>query len=341
MLVSDMRRRSLLAGGAATLVAALAPAVTRAAGQPELRDLRYQGWASRVVFPELAEDLGYLEPLKLKWVGNTFSGPQDIQATVTGDTDFGGAFIGAIEKLTAAGAPIKAVIGNSGCDKESWPGLYVLEENPIKGPRDLLGKKIAVNTLGAHDEFMIDQYLQRGGLDPAEIGQVTLVAMPQGNAEQSLRLKQVDAAVLADLFREKAVAAGGLRLLLADYTLFGRFTSGAYVVTDSLLQSSPNTVHRFVEGTARAIDWVQTHSRADVIARFQDIIRKRSRQDDLTAVTYWKSAGLGGRGGLLSDRNFSIFIDWFRDHGDAAIGALHPRALYTNEFNPYRDEQSG
>ncbi len=72
-----------------------------------------------MTFPELAEDLGYLAPIRLKWVGNTYSGPQDIQAAVTGDTDFGGAFNAAIEKLVAAGAPIKAVIGNSGCDKDS------------------------------------------------------------------------------------------------------------------------------------------------------------------------------------------------------------------------------
>jgi hypothetical protein len=64
-------------------------------------------------------------------------------------------------------------------------------------------------------------------------------------------------------------------------------------------------------------------------------------QEDITAVTYWKSAGLGRRGGLLADHNFGIFINWFRNHGDAAIGALDPRALYTNEFNPYRGQPSG
>ena len=61
----------------------------------EQTEIRYQGWAGQVTFVELADDLGYLAPLKLKWVGNTISGPQDIQTVVTGDTDIGGAFYGA------------------------------------------------------------------------------------------------------------------------------------------------------------------------------------------------------------------------------------------------------
>jgi len=53
---------------------------------------------------ELAADLGYLQDLKLDWVGNTISGPQDIQSAATRQTDFGGAFNGAVVKLVAAGA---------------------------------------------------------------------------------------------------------------------------------------------------------------------------------------------------------------------------------------------
>ena len=40
------------------------------------------------------------------------------------------------------------------------------EDSPIKTARDLIGKKIAVNTLGAHLEFMLREYLARNGLTP-------------------------------------------------------------------------------------------------------------------------------------------------------------------------------
>ena len=73
--------------------------------------LRYQGWASEVTYPELAENLGFFQTVSLKWVGDTTSGPQDIQSAATGQTEYGGAFNGAITKLAAANSPIKAVVG--------------------------------------------------------------------------------------------------------------------------------------------------------------------------------------------------------------------------------------
>lgn len=180
--------RLLLAGAFAVGLAA--PALA----EPPLEktEIRYQGWAGQVTFTELAEDLGYLAPLKLKWVGNTISGPQDIQTVVTGDTDIGGAFYGAILKLIAAKAPIKAVVGYYGSDANTYYAYFVKDDSPIKGARDLIGKKVAVNTLGAHLEFVLREYLARNGLSAGEAKQVTLVAIPPVSGEQALRQGQVE-----------------------------------------------------------------------------------------------------------------------------------------------------
>ncbi|MFD0528330.1 ABC transporter substrate-binding protein [Kitasatospora arboriphila] len=104
--------------------------------------------------------------MKLEWVGNTISGPQDIQSAATGQIDFGGAFNGAVVKLIAAGAPVKAVISYYGVDEAAYNGFYVLQDSPIRSARDLLGKKVGMNTLGAHSEAILDIYLQRNGLSP-------------------------------------------------------------------------------------------------------------------------------------------------------------------------------
>ena len=86
-LVAGLRARGRQLGLAGLGLTALASSAM-AEAQLEKTEIRYQGWAGQVTFIELADDLGYLAPLKLKWVGNTISGPQDIQTVVTGDIDY-------------------------------------------------------------------------------------------------------------------------------------------------------------------------------------------------------------------------------------------------------------
>src|SRR5256885_14963347 len=127
-------------------------AASEASPGKEVTELRYQGAVGTVTLPELAADLGYFGSVKLKWIGNTISGPQDIQAATTGDTDFGGAFNGAIVKLAANRAPIKAVIGYYGGGKDAYTGFYAQNGSPIRAAPDPNGKKVGVKTPGAHYE---------------------------------------------------------------------------------------------------------------------------------------------------------------------------------------------
>ncbi|MCW2504955.1 MAG: twin-arginine translocation pathway signal, partial [Actinomycetia bacterium] len=201
-----------LVAGALALVLALASGCASAANGAggEVTELRYQGSVGTVTFPELAEDLGYFGKLKLKWIGNTISGPQDIQSAATGQTDFGGAFNGAVVKLIAQGAPVKAVIGYYGVDKDSYNGFYVRDDSPIKSAADLKGKKIGMNTLGAHHEAVLDEYLARNGVSNEGIKQVEPVVVPPVNTEQALRAGQLDVGVLGGILRDKALARGGI-----------------------------------------------------------------------------------------------------------------------------------
>lgn len=300
----------------------------------QVTELRYQGAVGTVTLPELAADLGYLGNLKLKWIGNTISGPQDIQAATTGDTDFGGAFNGAVIKLEAQHAPVKAVIGYYGVDDQTFGGYYVRDDSPIRSARDLIGKKVGMNTLGAHYEAVLRTYLSRNGLSQDEIRQVTEVVVPPVNAEQSLRAGQLDVAVLSGPLRDKALARGGIRPLFTDYDLLGRFTAGSYVFRSDFIKRNPDTVRTFVAGVAKAIEWARTQSRATVIAEFEKIIKGRGRNEDDSQVRYWKSYGVAGTGGVIAEREFQTWIDWLRGDGELKQ-ALKPGDLYTNEFNPY------
>ena len=303
----------------------------------EVSELRYQGWAGQVLVPELAEDLGYLTPIKLKWVGNTISGPQDIQSAVTGDTDFGGAFNGSIVKLIAARAPLKAVIAYYGADRDTYTGLYLLDDNPITTPRDLLGKKIGMNTLGAYQEYLLTDYLIRAGLTRDGVQQITLVAAPPMNLAQMLRQKQVEATFLSDIARDKAVQQGGIHALIADFGTYGAFSLASYVLTDKFIKEKPNTAQKFVEAIAKAIEWARATPRDEVIARMRKITKARQRNEDPTIVDYWKSIAVAGKGGLMKEQEFSAYIEWYVKTGQLKEGRIRASDVYTNRFNPYRD----
>ncbi|MET0388591.1 MAG: ABC transporter substrate-binding protein [Polyangiales bacterium] len=301
----------------------------------ETLELRYQGSASGVVYPELAEDLGFLAPLKLQHLGTTFSGPQDIQSVATNQTDFGLAFNGAIAKMVASKAPIRSVVGVYNVDEVTWNGLWVLESSNIRSPRDFIGKKVAMNTLGAHSEFVLREYLARGGLTPQEIAQVTLLVFPPVSAEQALRSGQVDAVHFLWLTQDVALEKGGLHRIVSDYDLFGAFNAASYVLSDRFIREKPKAARKLVEGIAKAIEWGRTTPREEVIARLERIMQTRKRHETTAMLKHWKPAGKHTQGGLLTERDFDIWIDWLVKDGKLTQGQVAARDVFTNSLNPY------
>lgn len=331
------RYLSLIAAAAATVVTL---SVSACGGQAtatgtdsgdQVTTLRYQGSANSVTLPELAADLGYLEDIKLEWVGNTISGPQDIQSAATNQTDFGGAFTGAVVKLADAGAKITAVVNYYGSDAKTFGGYYVLQDSGIRTARDLIGKKIGVNTLGGQSEAVIHTYLLNNGLSEAEIKAVQLVVLPPNDTEQAVRRGQVDVGALGSVLQDRAVAAGGLRSLFSDFELFGTFPGGQYVFRNDFLSKNPDTVRTFTTGVAKAIEWETTTPRDEVIERFTKIIEGRGRSESTDVLKFWKSVGVPDAG-VIQDTHFTLWEDYLKDAG-LISGDLQPQKYYTNQFN--------
>lgn len=297
--------------------------------------LSYMGWADQVTPPELAENLGFFEgKVKLDWIGNTNSGPQDIQTAATGQVDFGGAFAGAVAKLAAAGAPITAVLNYYGSDEKSFGGYYVTDDSPIRSVTDLVGKKIGVNTLGGQNEADVYEALKRAGLNSQQIDSVQLIALPTPNIEDSLRKGQIDVAGLTGQFQQRALANGGVRPVFTEIDEFGGpINGGPYVFRNDYIEKNPDVVRTFTTGVAKALEWERTTPRDQVIAKFTQIINDRHRAGESTkSLKYWLSVGVPSRYGELSDGDFMRWERWLRDT-DAIDGDLEPRKFYTNEFN--------
>ncbi|MEV7520932.1 ABC transporter substrate-binding protein [Streptomyces sp. NPDC091371] len=308
---------------------------TATASGAQIKTLKYQGAVGAVTLPELAADLGYLGDVKLEWVGNTISGPQDIQSAATGQIHFGGAFNGAVVKLASSKAPITSVISYYGTDKDTYSGYYVLEDSPIRTARDLIGKKVGMNTLGAHSQAMLEIYLSRNGVSKADAAKVEALVVPPVNTEQALRQKQIEVAVLGGVLRDKALATGGIRPLFSDFELLGAFSAGSYVMTKRFIKQNPDTVRTFVTAVAKAIEWSRTTPREQVIARMTDIVTKRGRTEDTSTLKYWHSYGVAETGGRISDKEFQLWLDWLGERGEIKEGQLKAADLYTNEFNDH------
>ncbi|MFI9822503.1 ABC transporter substrate-binding protein [Streptomyces sp. NPDC052013] len=330
---TSTRRQFLTLLGLSAVSAGCGAATGAPSGKGQTRTLRYQGWAGQVTVAELAADLGYLEDVKLEWVGNTISGPQDIQSAATGQVDFGGAFNGAVVKLAANNAPIKAVISYYGTDRHAYNGFYVLEDSAVRSPRDLLGKKVGMNTLGGHSEALLDIYLRRKGLSDAEIDEVESLVVPPVNTEQALRQKQIDVAVLGGMLRDKALEKGGIRPLFTDHQLLGSFSAGTYVMTNRFLRQNPDTARVFVTGVGRALDWSRSTPREEVVARMTDIVNRRRRNEDPAPLKYWRSYGVAEAGGRITGKELQLWIDWLAERGDIDKDRVRPADLFTNDFN--------
>lgn len=327
------------AGLVAALTLALAACSPGAQARPTGEDgrtvLRYQGTVGQVALPELAEDLGYFEDVELAWVSDVTGGPASIQAAATGETDIGSAFNGAVVKLIASGAPLTAVISSYGSDELTFGGTYVLEDSPVRTARDLIGRKVGINTLGAQHEAVTRSWLADQGLSRSEIEQVELTVIPPVNAEQSLREGQLDAVQLGGILKDSALERGGLRLLFSEVDLFGTFAYGTYVLNDRVIEEHPEAAADFVQGVARAIRWAQTTDPQEVRDRFVRIIDERGRNEDPANIAYWKSVSIPTPGGVVQEEEISTWIDWLVEDGQVPAGSIRPQDVYTNADNPY------
>lgn len=341
-LTTPVHRRRLAAGAVALALSVAGLSSCGAAaggsgGDGEETTVRYQSYAGAVDAFLLADALGEFEGLELERVGDVTGGPQALQALASNQTDIGAsAFYGAIAQLVATGAPIKAVIPFYGSNDVSNQKLVVLEESEIQDARDLIGKKIAVNTLGANAEAVLDTWFDQEGLTEEEQDQITLVPLPPLNTPEALAKGQVDAAMLGFLGFELLKKQYDAREIVNDTDVVGGpYVGGGLTMRTDFIEQNPETTRQLVEGVAAAIEFIETHSKQEIFDVYFPYLEEEGYADYIPAIETNFPGTLGlDPNPTISDEDISRWVDWLDSRGDIDAGDLDVSDVYTNEFNP-------
>jgi len=331
-------RRARFTAAIAIAAAPLTALTACGGGQTgETTTIRYQSYSGSVDVLQLADALGYLKGLKLKKVGDVTGGPQSLQALTSHQVDISSsAFFGAIAQVVSTGAPIKAVVSTYGSNDKTSSALVTLEGSSITSAKDLIGKKVAVNTLGANAEAVLDVWLQKSGLDKDQIKKVTLVPLPPLNMFQALQQHQVDVASVGSGQLRVAESTGlKLKTLVKDTDVIGPYNGGGVSIGDDFLKKNPKTSRTLVTGIAKAVAYVESHDRAEVLKVYDAWLKANGYSSYVKAVDQNWSGTTGvatPTTAAIGDKDFAIWVDWLKDRGTVKDN-LNAGDIFTNDYN--------
>ena len=180
-----------------------------------------------------------------------------INQVISGGLDLG--FSNNVSLIAAASHGVALRIVAAG--NQAGPGLYsaifVKASSPIRTPRDLAGKHIAVNAVANVGPLVVNAALQKEGVD---VGTISYVAVPFPNMANALAKGQVDAVWAVEPFSGAIGAQPGTRRILEPYTLLPKnFPVASYFVSARYLSQHRAVVQRFTTALNESLRYAQTH----------------------------------------------------------------------------------
>ena len=260
----------------------------------------------------LGIDKGFFEEQQLKIEPQLAEGGAAITpAVVSGDFQIG--FSNTISLLIAASEDLPIQIISQGVlagktEKEAWADLLVLKDSPIKEPKDLEGKTIAVNTLKNICEVTIKASLEDEGV---AVDTLKFAEVPFPDMNAALEAGRVDGACVVEPFvsQGKAGKARGIDPFYVrtapDLTVATYFTSTQFAEED------PEAVDGFVKAMNKSLTYAQSHPDEvrDVLLDYTEIPPEAAEQiklpvwrTDLNEPTIELLAELSEKYGLIEEQ---------------------------------------
>lgn len=312
------------------LSAALAIALSGSAFAAEEVKFRYLASQGGLSAHELAAELGYFDGtgITIENVGYATGGPASLIALASGDVEIGSAATSAVLNSIIGGNDFVAAYPSNGINDEVQSIFYVLEDSPIRDIKDIAGKTVAVNTLGAHLDYTIREALHSVGL-PSDAANQIVVPVPQ--LEQVLRSGQVDVSAFGywqTTFEGAAKQKGGLRAIFDDTDVLGEIAGGFIVLRRDFIEKHPEAAKVFVEQSERALDYARENPE-ETKKIFAKALAERGENPDI--AQFFRGYGVRP-GGKAVERDLQFWIDVLVREGKLKQGQLSANEiLYSPE----------
>jgi NitT/TauT family transport system substrate-binding protein len=149
--------------------------------------------------------------------------------------------------------------------------VIVRNDNPMKAPAELKGKRVGISTAGGLSDWVVRQLARQLGFAPADI---TAVALGRDEAQvAALRAGQIDATVMdfASGLRLEELGVGRIFVKVADYV--PKMIAQAVYAGNDLMAKRPQTVRAFLAGWYETVAFMRANKAATlpIAARRMDV----------------------------------------------------------------------
>jgi ABC-type nitrate/sulfonate/bicarbonate transport system substrate-binding protein len=264
-------------------------------------------------------------------------GTVSMQAMLANQIDVSGGSPSIWVNAVSQGAKVRLVAVNVTTPEPEYSGMLVLENSDIRNIKDLAGKKIAINVLGASAEFVLRMFLRSNGLRFEDVQVVVLKAAQQ---EQALRSGQVDGALWTasgGVEFDRALDAGGLRRLpgTAHEESSGKLAATGYGFQQEFIDRHPDIVRGFVkanDAANRVVYGAYLKDPERVRRVYAEISTEKGANPEL--AKYYRGSRWAPSNEKLRDYDIQFWIDNLEEGGTIEKGKVKPSDVYTNEYFP-------
>ncbi|WP_210636621.1 ABC transporter substrate-binding protein [Streptomyces sp. GESEQ-13] len=182
-----------------------------------------------------------------------------VPGVVSGQFQFGFSNTTSLMVARSRNVPVRAVangVASTGKAGADFGGVVVKGDSAVKSPKDLAGKKVAVNTLKNIGDTSVRESVRKAGGDPKS---VEFVELPFDQMPAALDAGQVDAAWVVEPSLSVAREQGA-RVVASNFVdVSPDLTIALYFTSDKLAQQDPDLVKKFAEATRESLAYAAGH----------------------------------------------------------------------------------